>query len=351
MHRNSVEEESAMKKVWNRLFLMTMCVIAVMLTSCPGGGLTGEAELEIKTRLAPPEIGTSRSVPVETDVNLTPDEYKIAMTYFSLVKDDDTEIVILDRTDDDPLIVDFSGETPGTVLGLFGSRLVSRGPYVGYRMRLLYLEMSYDAVFHVPDFSTDYDDDFIEEPVPTAKTFRQYFSAGETFWKRDFVVQKPNSEDPPADSWFWMRRELDNDHKDFFIDSATTAHPAGGAGPDNTLDLFANEDFWGEDGDLDDPDVKITIESGDSTGGLSATMEEFTLSAGTTLLLEIDITETMNYKEDDLAPPAGVTFHEGVMDIGPIYDPVPIGDGTFDDYGDHGFHPFLPKFGVSVLEL
>ncbi len=334
-------EEAKMKKSLAALAMTgILCIVATMLVSCPGF-LSGEAEIAFKARLVG-SASSSRTASVETDVNLTPGNYKIAMTYFSLFQDDGTEVVLIDATDADPEIIDFSGSAPGTLISLFDDRSIAKGTYAGYAMRFLYLEMSYEAAFHVPSISTDAADPYIDEAAPTEKTFRQYFNANGPFWKRDFIVLKPDGASPPEDAWYWMRREVDATHLDFFIDSST-AHPSGGAGPDNTLDLFANDEFWGAEADYDDPDVRITIESGDTTGGLNAVMDEFTLRLGTTLLLEIDVSDSMNFKEDIPAlPPAGVTFNDGIMDLGPAHGA--------DLYGDRGFHPFLPVIRVRELD-
>jgi|GEM_PF-2725279 hypothetical protein len=73
-------------------------------------------------------------------------------------------------------------------------------------------------------------------------------------------------------------------------------------------------------------------------------MESFTLKVDTVLLLDVDISNCMNYKEDQPAtPPAGVTFTDNVMDLGPGYGA--------QNYGDRGFHPFIPKLEMKVHKL
>ena len=57
------------------------------------------------------------------------------------------------------------------------------------------------------------------------------------------------------------------------------------------------------------------------------------------ITLYMDVENTMNYSEDG-ATPAGVTFTENVLDLGPGY-------GT-DQYDDQGLHPFVPRFSIEV---
>lgn len=81
-------------------------------------------------------------------------------------------------------------------------------------------------------------------------------------------------------------------------------------------------------------------------------MDEFTLKVDTVLLFEVDISECMNYYEDQPATeattPAGVTFTDNVMDLGPSFDEIPIGAGLVDYYGDSGIRPFMTKFKMKV---
>jgi len=282
----------------------------------------------------------------EVSVNLTPEDYKIAVTYFSLIKNDATEVVLLNTDNDNIHLADFSNSEPGAEIDMFDGKIIPSGTYVGYKMRFLYLEMKYIAAFHAPSICTDHEDPFINEATPAAKTFRQYFNAYGPFWKRDFVVEKPVSPSSEETHWYWMRREIDVSHPDFFIDSSTTSHPSGGAGVDSILDLFANDEFWGAEEDLSNPDIQITIESGDTTGGLNALMDTFAIETDSELLLDIDITNCMNYWEErPAAPPAGAVFTDGIMDIGPSYS----NGGVTETYGDHGFHPFLPTFKLRKL--
>lgn len=322
-------------KSWLCCVGLLLVAIAIFFTSCDLS-LPGDATVDFQARILTPENKAMPQSKGETDVNLTPAAYKMAVTYFALIKDDGTEVKVTERADSDPLIVDFSKEKPGTLIGLFEGARLPRGTYVGYKIRFLYMEMSYPAAFHVPSISTDKDDTYVTEDHDIY-TFRQYFNTISPFWKRDFVVEKPMD----SDSWFWLRREVDDSHKDFFI-AAAEPHPSGDAGPENTLDLFANDAFWGAEDTYDDPDVKITIESGVDTGGLEATMEEFTLKVDTVLLLDVDISGCMNYKEDRPATPptADITFTDNVMDLGPGYGA--------QNYGDRGFHPFMPKFKMAV---
>lgn len=342
-----------MRKTGKWASLLAGTAALLLVVSC-SFSRPAEVSVSVKAMISAPKglarmqrdlpAGIPRDTVTEESVNITPEDYKIALTYFSLIRDDDSEEVFLDTDADHAVVADFSDCEPGTAVSLFEGASIPSGTYVGYNMRFLYLEMKYVAAFHVPSVCTDHDDPYIDEATPTAKTFRQYFAAYGPFWKRDFVVEKPVSEDSEETHWYWLRREIDSSHADFFIDSTLNSHPAGETGPDNILDLFANDEFWGSQESLSDPDILITIQSGDTTGGLNAVMDTCELDADSELLLEIDITNCMNYKEyRPAAPPAGVTFTDGKMDIGPSYN----NGGTSESYGDHGFHPFLPAFRLT----
>jgi hypothetical protein len=329
-------------KSWLCCVGLLLVAITVVLTSC-NFALTGEAEVAVEATLATID---NKSLPqskgASVSVNLSPTKYKMAITYFALVKDDGTEVVVTERDDDDPLIVDFTDKTPGMLIKVFDGVPLPRATYTKYRIRFQYMEMTYPAAFHVPAASADAAE---VASLPSGNyAFRQYFNTIAPFWKRDFVVRKPISSGAVLVDWYWMRRSFDDETDSFFIRSNTT-HPTIGL-----IDLFDNKDFWGDSEEYDDPTVKITIESGDTTGGLNATMDEFTLKEDTVLLLEIDTSDCMNYWEyqpaTEITKPAGVTFYDNRMDLGPSYDPAPIGDA--DDYGDSGIHPFMPKFNMKV---
>lgn len=308
--------------------------------------LSGYANVDIKTTLSTIDnkIVSQSKDASPVSVNLSPTNYKMAITYFALIKDDGTEVPITERDDNNPLIIDFTDTTPGTLISVFKGARLPRGTYTQYKIRFQYMEMTYPAAFHVPAASADATE--VNSLTVGNYTFRQYFNTTDPFWKRDFVVNKPIPEDSLHTDWYWMRREFDAETDSFFI-RANTDHPTIGL-----IDMFNNEDFWGNPDDYDDPTVKITIESGETTGGLNATMDEFTLKVDTVLLLEVDTSECMNYYEDQPATeattPAGVTFTDTVMDLGPSYDEIPIGAGPVDYYGDSGIHPFMPKFKMKV---
>jgi hypothetical protein len=315
-----------------------------LLTACDLA-LSGEASVDIQATLASID---SKALPqskgASVSVNLSPTKYKMAITYFALVKDDGTEVIVTERDDSDPLLVDFTDKTPGTLIGVFEGARLPRGTYTKYRIRFQYMEMTYPAAFHVPAVSADATE--VNTLTSGDYTFRQYFNTIAPFWKRDFVVRKPVSSGAVLVDWYWMRRAFDAETDSFFI-RTDSSHPTVGV-----IDLFNNEDFWGAAEDYDDPSVKITIESGDTTGGLDATMEEFTLKVDTVLLLEVDTSECMNYWEfqpaAEAVTPAGVTLSDDIMDLGPTYDADPVGAGPIDNYGDSGIHPFMPKFKMKV---
>jgi hypothetical protein len=55
--------------------------------------------------------------------------------------------------------------------------------------------------------------------------------------------------------------------------------------------------------------------------------------------IRADVSGSLNFWEDNAAP-AGETFTEGILDLGPDKDMV--------KYGDQGLHPFSPKFAITV---
>jgi hypothetical protein len=327
------------------LTLVGMLVLLLSIVSCPNG-LEGDAELEVRVLVEDTaRILESRIGPLpDIDVNITPSSYKIAVAYFALImddttpsdSDDNTRVVLVDTTGTSPEVLDFSGSVGVSGL-LLGKKLMPKGDYIGYEMAFDYLEMDLDVDFHEAPVCSDSADGFFADGLQT-RTFRQYYNATGPFYKRDMVVFKPNSEPTPVNSWFWMRREVDSSQTDFFIDSATTSHPSGGAGPDNVIDLFSNEDFWGDEADYDDPTVVTMVSSVAGTTGIDATMEPFTLSFGETLLLTVNVHNKMNFKEEDGSPGP---YENGNLDLGPMYNST--------DFGDRGLHPMMPDFNLKPI--
>lgn len=289
----------------------------------------------------------------EVSTWITPCVYKIALVNFWLIKDDDTTVNLINPdesnptyTEDNPLIVDFS--SGDVTQELLSGATLEAGTYVGYRIQFLYLEMQFPSIFHVPAICVEDElpDGMISDDIDGEEgyyNFRLYFNAHGKYWKRDFVVQL----DEETDSWYWLRREVeDHDgYRNFFISVTDNDHPGGGAGPDNTLDLFNDPDFWGEEEDYDNSESPIIVDSLDTTGGLNVQMNEFTIAGGSyDITLYVDVQNTFNFWEDAETAPAGVVFTADTLDLGPGYNP---GGGT-EPYGDYGLHPMLPAFSLET---
>ena len=233
---------------------------------------------------------------------------------------------------------------------LLAGATLEAGTYIGYKIQFLYLEMQFPTYFHVPGICVE--DELLDgmgiEDIDGEEgyyNFRLYFNAHGKFWKRDFVVQLDDS----SDAWYWLRREVENSdaYNNFFISAVDNDHPSGGAGPDNTIDLFNDPDFWGEAENYDDADSPIIVDSTNSGGGLNVQMNEFTIDGGEyDVTLYVDVANTFNFWEDADAAPVGVTFNAGTLDLGPGYNP---GGGT-EAYGDYGLHPMLPAFSLKMVD-
>jgi hypothetical protein len=291
---------------------------------------------------------------ISSEANISPIVYKIALVNFWLVRNDNTEINLMNPdennpvyTEENPLIVDF---TSGTLTEqLLTDAPLPEGTYTGYKMQFLYIEMQFPVYFHLPSICVESDLANLLDIDPVIFTpdeitdeldcnFRLYFNAYDKYWKRDFVVNLNLDIEGLEDEWFWLRREVDADNSNFFISVTENLHPSGGAGPYNTIDLFDDAQFWGSPDDYDDSTVPIIIASGSTVGGLNATIEPFAIAGGEyNITINIDVGNTLNYT-DNSDVLAGVTFHPDLLDLGPAY-----GD---DNYGDTGLHPFLPAFSV-----
>ncbi len=206
-------------------------------------------------------------------------------------------------------------------------------------MSFTYLEMNVLWSFNVPSWSTDASHVLVTAtndagcaPFHGSYTIRQYFNVDGQFQKWDIVVNEGIDESP---NWVWMRHELENSegNRRFFLDQET--HPYQGC-----IDLFTDEDFWGANGTLDDEEPKIIIESG---SGLDATINNFTVSVPKTLLITVDVTNSFNFWEEF----TNSTYYNDILDFGPSYDEIPIGDGDIMYYGydnaPYRFHIPLPE--------
>ena len=274
-------------------------------------------------------------------VNISPSSYKMLITDFALERKDGLKVTLIDE--ESPILCDFTGSVGAD--GLFLARkAIPTGTYVAYEMSFTYLEMDVLCSFNVPSWSTDAAHALVTATHDAggahshgSYTIRQYFNVDGQFQKRDMVVNAGTEESP---NWVWMRRDLEDSegNRKFFLDQET--HPYQGC-----IDLFADEDFWGANDTLDDEEPEIIIESGNTTGGLDATINNFTVSVPKTLLITVDVTNSFNFYEDS----TNSTYYNNTLDFGPSYDEIPIGEGTVKYYGDKGFHPFMPKFNLKML--
>lgn len=331
-------------------FLLILSIGLICVIGSGGGGSDSTTTTDNTiTFTAEVQNLSSGSIPGEISrTNISPSVYKIALVNFWFIKDDDTEVNILNPdsasptyTETSPLIVDFSSTT--TSQELLSNATLGAGTYTGYKMQFLYLEMRLASDFHLPgisqgaEFPTGVSTDILDSPANY--DYRLYFDALGKYWKRDFAVELTAD----SDIWFWMRRQVENvdDLRNFFIAVADNTHPPGGAGSTSTIDLFNDPDFWGEEDDYDVTGNPIIVGTHSTVGGVSATLEDsFTIgTASYDITLYVDVEEKFSYGEEGTAP-GGVTFTANVLDLGPSYGA--------DQYGDIGLHPFVPGFSVEV---
>ncbi|NLE14780.1 MAG: hypothetical protein GX626_02765 [Spirochaetales bacterium] len=320
--------------------------IALVILLCVMLGCSeaaGDAEVSLEA-VIDTVSRSARSTDTEVSRNITPSTYKIALTYFALIRKDGAVIPIIDE--ETAVVYDFSGHFIDPPL-LLGKKRIPIGEYTGYEMRFTYLEMDLECSFSVPAWSPDASHTLVTSTHDETdssilqhqlNTIRLYFNTDENYYKRDMVVKYTTDEGP---EWAWMRRELEDSegNRTFFLHTVT--HPAVGI-----IDLFSNEDFWGSADDYDNPDTKITIRSGSTTGGLDATMESFRISATSKIILTINIADSFNFWEDT----DDLTYgNNNKLDFGPTYDEIPIGSGPIAYYGDKGFHPFMPSFNLVKM--
>jgi len=351
------------------LMIIAAVFISFAIISCGGGGgstdagnggggtTSGDGTVNFKMSIA--NLGSES---LSGEAAISPAVYKIALVNFWLIKDDNTEINLINPdednpvyTEDNPLIVDFSsGELTDELLT--GATL-EEGTYTGYRMQFVYIEMQFPVYFHLPSICIE-DDlasvfgleveyfEFEEMETGIDCNFRLYFNANDKFWKRDFIVNFNIEDELNQDEWFWLRREVDASHKNFFISASLNEHPAGGAGPDNTIDLFSDPEFWGDESSYNDNSDPVIIDSRSTLGGLNATITPFTISGGEyDLTLNLDVQNTLSYSDNETLPGSEYTFHSGILDLGPAYQEEEAALAEdFMYYGDLGLHPMLPAF-------
>jgi len=305
---------------------------------------------------------SSRQMEPAESPAITPSVYKIALVNFWLLKEGGEAVNLINDnasqptyTEETPLIIDFtSNSDPQKLLSLDS---LAPGTYTGYRMQFLYLEMQLAVAFHLPAIAEETDLDIvgsnlgeninIEDYIDLrlSRKFRLYFNAIGKYWKKDFVVQLLKN----RDRWFWLRRELEDrdNSRNFFISVRNSErHPPGGAGPDSIVNLFCDEEFWGDEELIDDSSTPIIVGTDSDSGGLDVTLEKkFTIPQTIdklyTITMTVDVKDTMTFGlPEDLN--AGVTLKDGVLNLGPGY--------AFEQYGNIGLHPMVPKFSIVVTE-
>lgn len=323
-----------------------LMILAILLgfTACDGE-TPGDVDVSL---LAVVENRPTSSRDVDSSFNATPTSYKIAMKYFALVRDDGVKVALVNS--DTPVIKDFSGHFAADAAGplMLGTKRIPPGRYVGYEMEIVYLEMDLLCSFNVPTWAYDTSPSLLNRVTDasnpasltySSRTIRQYFNDDGIYQKRDIVVDV--DETGTSADWRFMRRELENSSTDlrtFFL----SARPTGSsAGTYQVIDLFDDATFWGSD------DV-LVIQSGSAAGGgLDATLDTFTVSATTDLLLEIDILESFNFREGTSSRFDNSTASAINLDFGPTYDEIPVGSGPIAYFGDKGFHPKMPAFHLK----
>ncbi|MBF0237663.1 MAG: hypothetical protein HQM12_08175 [SAR324 cluster bacterium] len=320
----------------------------------PGPGDDGSAAGTTGTPSA--EEGPPPEKKGETQ-RLTPTLYKMAMVNFWLIKSDGTEVNIINPdssnpvySEDNPLILNFA--TPDDTIELLTSDTIEPGTYTGYKMQFLYIEMELPTAFHLP--ATSITDGWESEISATEiqsytntgssfiANFRLYFNAIGKYWKRDFVVGLGDTQER-----YWLRRALEDrvGQKNFFIKVSNNDHPQGDGAPDNTLDLFNDEEFWGTESGYANSAIPIIVGTHSKAGGVDARLEkEFTIPEAIdefyNIDISVDVSNTMLYELG--TAPDGVSFLDNVLDLGPSKDGK--------SYGDEGLHPVLPQFVILTTK-
>jgi len=342
-----------MKKSY--LYILIVIVLLISL-HCVSNSVPEEEEevdyskAKIDLSLEVDNIGTKSrgGSRADTQVNITPIRYKIALVNFWLINDKGGTVNLINPdssnptyTESSPLILEFTSSTD--VQQLLTDTTIDGGHYTGYKMQFLYLQMKYPVVFHARgDASEDYpvDIDTIKEQLKYYE-FRLYFNAIDKYWKRDFVVAL----DLTNDEWFWLRKDLNPPTYDnFFIRVKTNSHPDGSTAPQSVIDLFHDVDFWGETSEFDNTADPIIVGTHSSAGGVDAIMQKSFVIDGKkqNLKLNVDVFETMNFQEDQPAipntPESGIFMTDNTLDLGP------------ESYGDFGLHPMVPRLEFVVEE-
>ncbi len=338
-----------MKSMFLKVVLTSLCVI-ILLPSC--------------------DLFRSGSDPISQTV--TPSSYKIAVINMELQDTDGGSVNIINNSAEDPQILDISSSRarPRNILTDFLNQAVLEAgkTYDSYILTPLYIEMDLTGAFHVPDsaaedgYSLIFETDGDEETY----TFRFYFNPVDNYWRRDIVVylsgilnETGNPDTDYPDGWYWMRRVIEPGADDFFIlaqaegvdysSNPLPDHPASDIGPTSVIDLFDNEDFWGDPEAYDDSSVETVIDSSDDVGGMNAVWHAFTYSEGDTLTNVGDVEDTFNFWYEDNPDYiyTDLASDADVVDLGPDYD-NPAVPGDEEKYGDWGFHPFMPEFTTTV---
>lgn len=301
---------------------------------------------------------TSSSDPVSHTI--TPDSYTLAVISLDVFDSSDeagTSTRLVDASASSPVLVDatatgITGSSPYSFDDIFNDpeeALASGTTYDSFSMELLYIEMDFDAAFHLPTIADEYAEDimYIDDTSVASHTIRMYFNAQGNFWKRDMAVRVADQADLgrglEISPWYWMRRSLENGTAtDAFI-STDDAHPVSDIGPRSVIDLFDDEDFWGPQEDYDSTSELLVIDSADDAGVLNARLEPFTYTSGDTFVCDIGIDDTFSffYERDPDFLATDMASDVDVVDFGPAVDGQ-------ESYGDWGFHPFLPSIVVSA---
>ena len=283
-----------------------------------------------------------------TRADITPEEYKLALVNFWLINETGEEVNVLNPdsdnstyTEDNPIIMSFSSNSQ---LELLNNAELAEGTYTGYKMQFLYIQMKFPVYFHFPSFcvETDYSNASAIENDGVSRLFRLYFNAIGYYWKRDFVVEL----DADTGQWYWMRRVVESTgNKNFFIKVLTTSdtHPPGGAGTDSVLDLFADEEFWGTEADLNNNENPIIVGTHSEAGGVNCflTTPIIITADSTTIDIGVDVSNTMSYSDSTSLAAGEDEPHTNALDLGPNVS------GVDDPYGDIGLHPMMPRFTVE----
>ncbi|NQT60707.1 MAG: hypothetical protein HQ557_17175 [Bacteroidetes bacterium] len=322
----------------------------------------------------PPATDASRSV--------TPTVYKIAVINLELMASGgSTSVNIINEGPETAEIIDIlpgtallTGET--TLEDAINAKTLGDGTtYDEYLMEPLYIEMELTAAFHFHATCTEsgFSLEFGTDGDEAAYAFRLYFNPVDNLWKRDLLVHLSSTQIGAGtlaasypDGWYWMRRAIEPGGSTNFLilaqeDGVTydntngistddfPEHPASDIGSTSTIDLFANDTFWGDPANYDDYATDtVEIDTFSDVGELRADWDAFTFAASDIVTVTADIADSFNFWYE--TDPAKIDFtaplNLDVIDLGPDYD-NPAVSGDEEKLGDWGFHPFLPVFTTS----